>query len=128
MLILLVFMLVATPVTGIIQKYSMLHVSFRENTLVDKRTNVLLFSDAAHIKKQFRLCTICIRLDQVQSEWTAVNTWLTAILGNLRMLLKWRLLMGSPKGGQGCLMSPPCLESQGCHLITVCYLFSCLSA
>ena len=21
-----------------------------------------------------------------------------------------------PKGGQGCLMSPPCLESQGCHL------------
>ena len=22
-----------------------------------------------------------------------------------------------PKGGRGCLMSPPCLESQSCHLI-----------
>ena len=27
-----------------------------------------------------------------------------------------------PKGGRGCLMSPPCLESQGCHLISLCYL------
>ena len=33
-----------------------------------------------------------------------------------------------PKGGQGCLMSPPCLESQGCHLIPLCYLLSCSSA
>ena len=33
-----------------------------------------------------------------------------------------------PKGGRGCLMSPPCLESQGCHLIPLCYLllFFCL--
>ena len=33
-----------------------------------------------------------------------------------------------PKGGWGCLMSPPCLESQGCHLIPLCYLLSCSSA
>ena len=33
-----------------------------------------------------------------------------------------------PKGGRGCLMSPPCLESQGCHLIPLCYLLSCSSA
>ena len=33
-----------------------------------------------------------------------------------------------PKGGQGCLMSPPCLESQGCHLIPRCCLLSCSSA
>ena len=33
-----------------------------------------------------------------------------------------------PKGGCGCLMSPPCLESQGCHLIPLCYLLSCVSA
>ena len=32
------------------------------------------------------------------------------------------------KGGRGCLMSPPCLESQGCHLIPLCYLLSCSSA
>ena len=31
----------------------------------------------------------------------------------------------SPKGGQGCLMSP-CLESQGCHLVPLSYLLSCL--
>ena len=33
-----------------------------------------------------------------------------------------------PKGGPGCLMSPPCLESQGCHLIPLCYRLSCSSA
>ena len=34
-----------------------------------------------------------------------------------------------PKGGRGCLMSPPpCLESQGCHLIPLCYLLSCSSS
>ena len=32
------------------------------------------------------------------------------------------------KGGRGCLMSPPCLESQGCHLIPLCYRLSCSSA
>ena len=32
------------------------------------------------------------------------------------------------KGGRGCLMSPPCLESQGCHLISLCYLLSCSAA
>ena len=32
------------------------------------------------------------------------------------------------KGGRGCLMSPPCLESQGCHLIPLCDLLSCSSA
>ena len=31
-------------------------------------------------------------------------------------------------GGWGCLMSSPCLESQGCHLIPLCYLLSCSSA
>ena len=33
-----------------------------------------------------------------------------------------------PKGGLGCLMSPPCLKSQGCHLIPLYYLLSCCSA
>ena len=31
----------------------------------------------------------------------------------------------SPEGGQGCLMSPSCLESQGCHLTPLSYLLSC---
>ena len=30
-----------------------------------------------------------------------------------------------PKGGWGCLMSPSCLESQGCHLIPLSYLLAC---
>ena len=33
-----------------------------------------------------------------------------------------------PKGGQGCLMSPPCLKSQGCHLIPLYYPLTCSSA
>ena len=33
-----------------------------------------------------------------------------------------------PKGGQGCLMSSPCLKSQCCHLIPLYHLFSCSSA
>ena len=32
-----------------------------------------------------------------------------------------------PKGGRGCLMYPPCLKSQGCHLIPLHYLLSCSS-
>ena len=32
------------------------------------------------------------------------------------------------KGGRRCLMSSPCLESQGCHLIPLYYLLSCSSA
>ena len=37
-------------------------------------------------------------------------------------------LLVPPKGGRGCLMSPPCLESQDCHLIPLYYLLSCSSA
>ena len=37
-------------------------------------------------------------------------------------------LIWPPKGGRGCLMFPPCLESQDCHLIPLCYLLSCSSA
>ena len=34
--------------------------------------------------------------------------------------MKRRRSNSLPKGGRGCLMSPPCLESQGCHLIPLC--------
>ena len=33
----------------------------------------------------------------------------------------------TPKRGQGGLMSPPCLESQGCYLIPLYYFISCSS-
>ena len=39
-----------------------------------------------------------------------------------------RTVLLPPKGGRDYLMSPPCLESQGCHLIPLCYLLSCSSA
>ena len=38
-------------------------------------------------------------------------------------LTRWTL----PKGGQGCLMSFSCLESQGCHSVSLSYLLSCYS-
>ena len=34
----------------------------------------------------------------------------------------------APKGGRERLMFPPCLESQGCHLVPLYYLPSCSSA
>ena len=40
----------------------------------------------------------------------------------------WIYLQGPQRKARGCLMSPPSLESQGCHLIPLCYLFSCSSA
>ena len=42
----------------------------------------------------------------------------------------WHLahLFQLPKGGQGCLITPPCLESQGCHLIPLYCLLSRFSA
>ena len=46
----------------------------------------------------------------------------------LFVVLSADLWIWPPKGGRGCLMSPPCLESQGCHLIPLCYLLSCSSA
>ena len=39
---------------------------------------------------------------------------------NFFLLVTWN----PPKGGQGCLMSPPFLESQGCHLIPLYNLLS----
>ena len=48
-------------------------------------------------------------------------------LWNRTFRLRWPAA-APPKGGRGCLMSPPCLESQGCHLIPLCYLLSCSSA
>ena len=42
--------------------------------------------------------------------------------------LRQRSLRNTPKGGRGCLMSPPCPESRGCHLIPFHYLLSCSSA
>ena len=43
-------------------------------------------------------------------------------------LLCSRYLFENPEGRPGCLMSLPCLESRGCHLIPFDYLLSCFSA
>ena len=37
------------------------------------------------------------------------------------------LIISPPKGGQGCLRYPSCLESQGCHRIPIFQLLSCFS-
>ena len=42
------------------------------------------------------------------------------------MFMMWPTCdMFTPKGGRGWLMSPSCLESQGCHLLPLSYLLSC---
>ncbi len=49
--------------------------------------------------------------------------------GVILMIIEYvyRTCKRTPKGGRGCLMSPSCLESQGFHLIPLCYLLSCSS-
>ena len=65
---------------------------------------------------------LCVELS-LQSHLHVVR-----MLRILSMLTPFTLFLCPPKGGRGCLMSPPCLESQGCHLIPLCYLLSCSSA
>ena len=47
------------------------------------------------------------------------------VLGLVLVCFSWFWAL---KGGLGCLMSPLCLESQGCHLIPLYYLLSSSSA
>ena len=47
------------------------------------------------------------------------------VLSNSFFFMLWS---EPPKGRRGCLMSPSCLESLGCHLIPLYYLLSCSSA
>ena len=70
----------------------------------------------------FWLCT--------QEAFTVRHTWAETLFFffKIQYCTFSFLLYRPPKGGLGCLMSPPCLESQGCHLIPLCYLLSCSSA
>ena len=52
------------------------------------------------------------------------NRWYTSVQ-NIRKLTNISI-QSTHKGGRGCLMSPSCLESQGCYLIPLSYLLSCL--
>ena len=60
------------------------------------------------------------------AEWFVVGVFLGGLMINIKYCLT--LIVPIPKGGRGCLMSPHCLESQGCHLIPLCYLLSSSSA
>ena len=63
---------------------------------------------------------ICLLSSRSRSQWRLIQSHLTMSTISTELL--------PPKGGRGCLMSPPCLESQGCHLDPLCYLLSCSSA
>ena len=67
------------------------------------------------------LSSLLVHLEQKKNLWYSpsfsVNNHRTSFV-----------FLWPPEGGQGCLISPPCLESQGCHLIPLYYLFSCFSA
>ena len=60
----------------------------------------------------------CTTLHYTALHYTTLHY--TTILLHLLLLV----LVLLPKGGRGCLMSPSCLESQGCHLIPLSYLLS----
>ena len=53
---------------------------------------------------------------------------LNSILLHQLFVIDWYFVCLVPKGGLGFLMSPPCLESQGCQLIPRCHPLSCYSA
>ena len=66
---------------------------------------------------------------QCSSQWTGLDVRSSPgyppeeIPGTASELLPLLFPLLSPsKGGRECLMFPPCLESQGCHLIPLCYL------
>ncbi len=52
----------------------------------------------------------------------------SVLFSEIKLDTDLQVVVVSPKGGRGCLMSAPCLESQGCHLIPLCYHLSCSSA
>ena len=61
------------------------------------------------------------------------NTLSSLFFSFFVVVVEWNPFPRSPphwprEGGRGCLMSPPCLESQCCHLIPLFYLllFFCL--
>ena len=103
------------------------------------------------IVRQPPLCQILLQIvvraviTSAPTSWTMVyrksnsNSWKTKqkifFSPSLLSLLHWSLLSFPSltqllplKVGQGCLMSPPCLESQGSHLIPLRYLLFCSSA
>ena len=78
---------------------------------VTKGIRMLLFVDIAYLKTKPQALSFPLYLECL------------LLVFSCCCVCAWSL-----KGGWGCVMSPPCLESQGCHLIPLCYLLSCSSA
>ena len=74
----------------------------------------------------------CMHLSYKCTDWIRNVCEISNMIKGSCYKLCWlhkNIFLSKPlKGGGGCLMSPPCLESQGCHLIPLCYLLSCSSA
>ena len=89
--------------------------------------NVEVQHRACHFAMSLLTCMFYRRSSGLRS---CSRFWLQRTLkfSIMPVTLPWASLPVPPKGGRGCLMSPPCLESQGCYLIPLCYLLSCSSA
>ena len=93
---------------------------FLENLPLSLSFSFSLFLSLQVLKKKGRGCLDSSFHLHSNKVWVIVLHSLTFVIPSSPQL--------PPKGGWGCLMSPPCLESQGCHLIPLCYLLSCSSA
>ena len=71
-------------------------------------------------KKQWKKPEPDIPIPNFLTQWQKVAN---ALLASHPDIFKGETKRG--KGGRGCLMSPPCLKSQGCHLLPLYYLLSC---
>ena len=109
----ILFVLYATPELGIIHHHSLHHKSFADEIQVHQLGHI------TELEQLISRMQHCISFHKTNYQCSPHPKSFTTILS---------LYLWPPKGGRGCLMSPPCLESQGCHLIPLCYLLSCSSA
>ena len=68
------------------------------------------------------LSTSSLMFENHEKMVSALPFWCLKAMKTVWALPFWWL---TPEGRPGCLMSPPCLESQGCHLIPLFYPLSC---
>ena len=74
----------------------------------------------------FLFCMFGFLVLRIFHKWITYNSTMSQKAPSL-LIGQYAMSLGL-KGGQALLMSPPCLESRGCHLIPSFYLLCCYSA
>ena len=87
--------------------------------------NCLLMGTHNSVILHWRLISERIKYKVACICFSAINGSGPAYFSELLHVCTSSLTLRYPKGGRGYLMSSSCLESHGCHLIPLSYLFSC---